>query len=57
MKRYTLSLYSRKELAWLIAGVVAIGIFLGVALSCYVIIRAAEEDTGLIMRIFEGGAE
>ena len=32
---------TKRETAWLIAGVLAIGIFLGVALSCVVVIQAA----------------
>ena len=43
-KVYRRNLYSRSELAWMIAGVLAIGMFLGVALSCFVVIRAAEAE-------------
>ena len=35
---------TKRELAWMIAGVLAIGMFLGVALSCFVAIRAAEAE-------------
>lgn len=58
-KVHTLSLYSRRELAWLIAGVLAIGIFLGVAVSCFVVIQAAEAEDGMryIQSRYIGGAE
>ena len=37
---------TKRELCWLVAGVLAIGIFLGVALSCVVYIHSAQaEDT------------
>lgn len=48
MKKVTLSLYSRKDLVWLIAGILAIGIFLGVALSCFIVIQAAEAEDGMM---------
>ena len=35
---------TKKELSYLIAGVLAIGMFLGVALCCFVVINAAEAD-------------
>ncbi len=35
---------TRKEMAYMIAGILAIGIFLGVALSCLVAVRAAEAE-------------
>lgn len=47
-KVHTLSLYSRKELAWLIAGILAIGMFLGVAMACVVYISAAEAEDGMM---------
>lgn len=40
---------TRHEMAWLIVGVLAIGIFLGVALSCAVYIHSAQaENSGML---------
>lgn len=38
---------SKREMAWLIAGVFVLGLFAGVALSCFVVIRAAEAESGM----------
>lgn len=35
---------TRKEMAWMIAGVLAIGMFLGAALGCFVYLRNAEAE-------------
>lgn len=38
---------TKREMVYMIAGILAIGIFLGVALSCFVVIRAAEAEDGM----------
>ena len=35
---------TRKEIAWMVAGVLAIGMFLGVALCCFVYLNSAEAE-------------
>lgn len=43
-RHYTISVWKRKDLAWLIAGVMAIGLFLGVVISCVMVISTAEAE-------------
>jgi hypothetical protein len=41
---------TKREIAWLMAGTIAVGIFLGVALSCVIYLSNAAAEDGLVYR-------
>ena len=43
-RHYTISVWKRKDLAIMIAGILAVGLFLGVVVSCLVVIGTAEAE-------------
>ena len=43
-KNYTISVWEKKDIAWLILGMILIGMFIGVCISCVVVINTAYAD-------------